>query len=59
MRVKQTIRLRGIRTIQLGTHLGLPAARFLQGSAVKASYVGLRAEKKAWQSFRESFTHEG
>lgn len=59
MRVKQTIRLRGIRTIQLGTHLGLPAARFLQGSAVRASYVGLRAEKRAWKSYRESFTHEG
>lgn len=51
MKIKREIPLRYLRKIQLGTHYGLPAARVLVGSAVKAVHLGFGAEKRAWRSY--------
>lgn len=51
MKVKSEIPLRRLGKIQLGTHFGIPAARLLIGSAVKATHIGPGAEQRAWKSY--------
>lgn len=58
MKIKETIVLRDLRSLQIGTHFGLPAARFLQADVVKASYLGFGARSRAWRSYRNSFPSE-
>lgn len=54
MKIKDTVKLPGIRSIVTGTHFGIPAARYMEGSVVRSSHLGPLAAKRAWRSYRKT-----
>jgi hypothetical protein len=54
MKIHKTIKLPGIRSIQSGSYLGIPAARYMEGSVVKSTHLGLFAERRAWGSYHKA-----
>ena len=49
MKIKDTVKLPGIRSIVTGTHFGIPAARYMEGSVVKSAHLGPLAAKRAYE----------
>lgn len=54
MKIKDTVKLPGIRSIVTGTHFGIPAARYMEGSVVRSSHLGFFAKKRAWRSYHKA-----
>jgi hypothetical protein len=54
MKIRETVRISPLLTLQVGTWGILPIARFLVGSVVKSTHIGPGAARRAWRSYQRA-----